>query len=159
MNDAEAKIGVWMNDPAAPKKGRSAAKASIADVEDPADCMSDAELTDTIARLEQELRAIPTPQEAERLRDQKRNEILHYEKEQQRRAKKMLRSLSDPEVERHIHGNGWMRQLAYAERSHRAKNLIKKMSDVEVEKLSRSDGDLEMKILAYEACLRRQQRG
>ena len=44
-------------------------------------------------------------------------------------------------------------------RSHLAKNLIKKMSDVEVEKLSRSDGDLEMKILAYEACLRRQQRG
>ena len=66
---------------------------------------------------------------------------------------------SDLEAERHIHGNEWMRQLAYAERSHLAKNLIKKMSDVEVEKLSRSDGDLEMKILAYEEYLRRQQRG
>jgi hypothetical protein len=147
-----------MNEPAAPKKERLAAKASIADVENPAHCMSDAELIDTIARLEQELRAIPTPQEAERLRDQKRTEIHHYEKEQQRRAKKMLRSLSDPEVERHIHGNGWMRQLASAERTHRAKKLIKKMSDAEVEKLSRSDSDLEMKILAYEEHLRRKQR-
>jgi pyruvate dehydrogenase complex dehydrogenase (E1) component len=148
-----------MNDAAAPKKERSAVKASIADVENPARCMSDAELTDTIARLEQELRAIPTPQEAERLRDQKTKEIHHHEKEQQRRAKMMLGSLSDSEVERHIHGNGWMRQFAYAERSHRAKKLIKKMSDAEVEKLSRSDGDLEMKVLAYEEHLRRKQRG
>src|SRR6478609_6213110 len=119
--------------------------------------MTDIELAETVARLERELVAIPTPEEAEKLRNEKQKQIHRYAKEQQRRAKKSMRLLSDAEIQRHMQGNGWMHQLAYAEHRHRVKKLIKKMDDQKLEELSRSDRDLEIRVLAYEEHQRRKQ--
>jgi transcriptional regulator of heat shock response len=120
--------------------------------------MTDPELAEIVARLEHELAAIPTPEEAERLRNEKQRQIHRYAKEQQRRAKKSMHLLSDSEVQHYMHGNGWMHQLAYTEHRHRTQKLIRKMGNEQLEGLSKADGDLETKVLAYEELQRRKKK-
>src|ERR1700761_103014 len=103
--------------------GQASTSTKINDVQTPSQ-MTESELTETVARLERELAAIPTPEEAEKLRNEKQKQLHRYAKEQQRRAKKSMRLLTDSELLRHMQGNGWVHQLAYTEHRHRAKKLI-----------------------------------
>jgi hypothetical protein len=66
-------------------------KAMIAAISHPARGMSDSELAATITRLKDERAAIPIPDDVERRRKVKREEIERHEKERNKRYKKSSR--------------------------------------------------------------------
>lgn len=83
--------------------------------------MSDDDIMAAIARLVDEIKALPNLEHIAQLGNEKRAKIRHYEKELDERAKKNLRAMTDAEVQAVLDGDygPWLKARARNEKERR----------------------------------------